>query len=402
MLKDKHIVLGVTGSIAAYKAAILVRGLIKEGAQVRVIMTPGAKDFITPLTLSTLARSEVLSDISTEEGWNNHVELGLWADLMVIAPATANTLAKMANGLCDNMLTATYLSSRCPVWVAPAMDLDMWQHPTTRRNVEQLLSDGVRLIDVADGELASGLSGPGRMAEPEHILQLIKDHFSGSAPLLGKRFLVTAGPTYEPIDPVRFIGNRSSGKMGIAIAEYLAGKGADVHLVIGPGKLEARHPSIQTERVETAEEMYMAVRKKLDVMDGFVMAAAVADYRPIHTAPQKLKKADHQWHIELERTEDIAGWVGQRKRDEQVLIGFALETENELENARSKRTRKNMDMIVLNSLRDPGSGFDVNTNQVTLISQEEEIELPLMAKTEVAKWIVDWLVEKKFRASDTQ
>lgn len=402
MLKNKHIILAVTGSIAAYKSALLVRALIKEGAEVRVIMTPGASDFITPLTLSTLSKHPVQSDISNGEAWNNHVELGLWGDLMIVAPATANTLAKMAQGICDNMLTATYLSAKCPVWVAPAMDLDMWKHPATQRNIDQLRSDGVHIIDVESGELASGLIGPGRMAEPESILQAIEAHFNKAGRLDGSRILVTAGPTYEAIDPVRFIGNRSSGKMGVAIAEELARRGAAVHLVLGPSHLRPQHKNIRVHRVESAGEMYQEVRSRLDEMDGFIMAAAVADYAPAQVATEKVKKSDANWTIDLQKTEDIAGWVGQRKRDDQFLIGFALETEDELENARSKRSRKNMDIIVLNSLRDPGAGFEVDTNQVTLISKNEEIELPLLPKSEVACWIVDWLQEKKYGQQDTQ
>lgn len=402
MLAGKHIVLGITGSIAAYKSAYLVRSLVKEGAHVRVVMTPGASDFITPLTLSTLSREPVFQDISSGSDWNNHVELGMWADLMVIAPATANTLARMAHGICDNMLLATFLSAKCPVWVAPAMDLDMWQHPSTRRNLTQLTADGIHLIDVGTGELASGLNGPGRMAEPDQILHEIRAFFSEGRPLAGQKYLVTAGPTFESIDPVRFIGNRSSGRMGIEIADALARKGAQVYLVQGPGSLMPSDPGVKTEKVESASDMFEAVRRQLDQMNGFIMAAAVADYAPIHTATQKVKKSDLNWHLELAKTPDIAAWVGQRKRDDQILIGFALETENELENARSKRSRKNMDMIVLNSLRDPGSGFDVETNQVTLISKEEEIELPLMLKREVASWIVDWVAEKKRTTEDTQ
>ena len=402
MLQGKHIIVAITGSIAAYKSALLVRGLIKEGADVRVVMTPAAEDFITPLTLSTLSRSKVYRDISSGDEWNNHVELGMWADLMIIAPATANTIAKMAQGICDNMLLATYLSAKCPVWIAPAMDLDMWQHPATQRNLSQLKQDKVRVIDVNEGELASGLHGPGRMAEPEEIVRAIGDHFSKGKQLAGKKYVVTAGPTYEAIDPVRFIGNRSSGKMGIEIAENLSERGAKVHLVIGPTKLPITGNNIEVEKVESAEEMFQAVRKQLESNDGFIMAAAVADYRPTEVESQKMKKSDHNLNIELTKTTDIAGWVGQRKKDSQLLIGFALETDHELENARSKRTKKNMDMVVLNSLRDPGSGFFVETNKVTLISAQEEIELPLMQKSEVAAWIVDWMIENKTGEANTQ
>jgi phosphopantothenoylcysteine decarboxylase/phosphopantothenate--cysteine ligase len=401
-IKNKNILIVVTGSIAAYKSAILVRGLIKEGADVRVVMTPGAEDFITPLTLSTLSRSKVHRDISSGDEWNNHVELGLWADLMIVAPATANTLAKMANGICDNMLLATYLSAKCPVWLAPAMDLDMWRHPSTQRNIQKLNSDKIRIIDVNEGELASGLHGPGRMAEPHEIIEVAGSYFSKSKELAGKKYLVTAGPTYEAIDPVRFIGNRSSGKMGIEIAERLSERGAQVNLVLGPSNLHIEGNNIEIERVESAEDMFQAVRKQLDKQDGFIMAAAVADYSPAEVETRKMKKADHNLNLELKKTTDIAGWVGQRKIDEQLLIGFALETDHELENARSKRSKKNMDMIVLNSLRDPDSGFFVETNKVTLISSHEEVELPLMQKSEVASWIVDWMIENKVGQVNTQ
>ena len=395
MLAGKRIILGVTGGIAAYKAANLVRLLAKAGAEVQVLMTPSAMDFITPLTLSTLSKKEVFADVSSENGWNNHVDLGLWADVMVIAPATANTLAKLAAGICDNMIAACYLSARCPVFFAPAMDLDMWAHPSTTRNVATLLEYGNHLIPVGDGELASGLSGKGRMAEPEAIVRQINDFFQADSPLDKKRFLITAGPTYEPIDPVRFIGNRSSGKMGVAIAEALAAKGAFVHLILGPSKLSITHPQVQTHRVQTAAEMNEVTQRLFPAMDGAILAAAVADYRPKTIAQQKIKKKANDLSIALERTTDIAASLGKQKKTDQLLVGFALETNDELDNARGKLKRKNFDFIVLNSLNDKGAGFQHDTNKITLVYQDNKIEeFELKSKAEVAVDIVTAIIDK--------
>lgn len=389
----KKIILGIAGSIAAYKAALLTRLLIKSGAEVQILMTEAATQFITPLTLSTLSKRPVHTQVSSGESWNNHVELGLWADAMIIAPSTATTLAKLANGIADNVIVATYLSARCPVFFAPAMDLDMWLHPSTVGNVQKLQSYGNQLIDVAHGELASGLIGNGRMAEPEFIVETLEKYFSKKEDLIGKKALITAGPTYESIDPVRFIGNRSSGKMGVALAKELAERGADVKLVLGPSSLNIQHPNIETIRVTNAQSMYKAAQSHFDKSDISILAAAVADYRPINVADKKIKKKDKTLTIELERTTDIAATLGKQKRDNQLLIGFALETNNEIENAKRKLERKNFDFIVLNSLQDKGAGFAVDTNKITILRKDNKMkDFELKSKTKVAIDIVDEIV----------
>ena len=393
-MKGKKIILAVTGSIAAYKAAFLTRLLIKAAAEVQVLMTDAAKYFITPLTLSTLSKKPVFTEIISEESWNNHVELGLWADAMVVAPCTATTLAKLANGMSDNIVTATYLSARCPIFIAPAMDLDMWKHPATVRNLDLLRGYGCHLIPVGHGELASGLVGDGRMAEPEEIILFLNNFFNKIQDLKGKKILVTAGPTYEALDPVRFIGNRSSGKMGVAIADELAERGAEVILVLGPSKLQAEHPSVLTLKVESAQQMYEAATAHFSECDAAILAAAVADYRPKHVSDIKIKKEEGDMTIELEKTLDIAATLGSRKQAHQKLIGFALETNSELENALSKLKRKNLDFIVLNSLRDAGAGFSHNTNKISIIFSENNVkEFDLKNKDDVAKDIVDELVQ---------
>ena len=395
MLEGKKILLGVTGSIAAYKAAILVRLLIKQSADVKVITTPAALDFITPLTLSTLSHNPVLSAFQKSETgeWNNHVELGLWADAMVIAPASANSLARMANGICDNLLLATYLSSRCQVFLAPAMDLDMLQHPATQHNFAKLRSFGNQIIATKVGDLASGLTGDGRMAEPEEIVACLEHYFSGKKKLTGKRALVTAGPTYEAIDPVRFIGNHSTGKMGFAIAETLASQGALVDLVTGPTHEQTRHTGITVHPVTSAEDMYHACMKLFPGADITVLSAAVADYKPATVAEQKIKKADGNLILELIRTFDIASELGKQKKNGQVIVGFALETENERSNAEKKLVSKNFDFIVLNSLNDPGAGFGGNTNKIEIISRKNGArKFPLKSKREVAHDIVETIL----------
>lgn len=395
MLKGRKILIGITGSIAAYKSAFLVRLLVKEGAEVKVIMTEASTHFITPLTLSTLSKSEVLTSISDEHGWNNHVQLGLWADLFLIAPCSANTLAKMANGMCDNMLLACFLSSRAPVFVAPAMDEDMWKHPSTQRNLSQLQNDGVRVIPVGSGELASGLVGPGRMAEPEDILTLCQTFFNEKQDLTEYKAVVTAGPTYEDIDPVRYIGNRSSGKMGIAIAQELAARGAEVHLVLGPTQITvADHDRIIIVPVRSAADMLEAVERVWDAVDIGVMAAAVADYTPAMVAKEKIKKKEGPLSIELGRTADIAATIGARKQAHQISVGFALETEDEEVNAQEKLNRKNFDLIVLNSLNDKGAGFAHDTNKVTLFGKDGlKKQFELKQKTEVAIDIVNQIAQ---------
>ncbi|GAA0523784.1 bifunctional phosphopantothenoylcysteine decarboxylase/phosphopantothenate--cysteine ligase CoaBC [Chitinophaga japonensis] len=399
MLQGKKILLGVSGSIAAYKAASLVRLLIKEGAQVKVVMTAAACDFITPLTLSTLSKQEVLRDINDNQSWNNHVMLGRWADVMLIAPASANTIAKMAQGLCDNLLQAVYLSATCPVLFAPAMDEDMWHHPSTRANVEKLLSYGHRMLPVESGELASGLTGEGRMAEPEHILEFLQQHFTAPAtaalPLKGKLALVTAGPTVEPIDPVRFISNRSSGKMGIAVADALALAGATVKLVLGPTRYAPTVPGVETIHVKTAADMFNSCIANYPMSDIVVMAAAVADYRPKTVVDTKIKKgAEDGLTLELEKTHDILRTLGNNKGQDQLLVGFSLETNNEKEYALKKLHEKNLDLVVLNSLKDDGAGFDHDTNKVTLFDRlGRETALPLKTKLEVAQDIVSAIIE---------
>lgn len=392
MLKGKKIIVGVSGSIAAYKSAILIRLLIKAGATVKVIMTDAATAFISPLTLSTLSKNKVHINLMENDSWDSHVELGLWADLMIIAPASANTIAKMANGQCDNILLATYLSAKCPIYFAPAMDLDMWEHPSTKRNIELLTSYGNIEIPSEFGELASGLVGLGRMAEPEHILQFIKNELSRTQNLKGKKILITAGPTYEPIDPVRFIGNRSTGKMGIAIAEAAAKKGAKVTLVIGPTHLKTNHPNIETISVQTAKEMLDKVLLRKNEANIIILSAAVADYTPKTVSTQKIKKKTEEFALDLIKTADIAATVGVEKHDNQIIIGFALETENETTNAFDKLKRKNMDYIVLNSLNDAGAGFGHDTNKITIYNSDGLYrQYDLLPKSEVAEKILDIL-----------
>lgn len=390
MLQGKKILLGVSASIAAYKAAVLVRLLVKEGAQVKVIMTHAATEFITPLTLATLSKNPVLVDFAKDKTgeWNNHVELGLWADILLIAPASANTLAKMANGLCDNLLLATYLSARCTVMLCPAMDLDMLAHGATQKNMDTLRSFGNQFIEPGYGELASGLIGNGRMAEPEEIVAKLKVYFSNGK-LEGKKALVTAGPTYEAIDPVRFIGNHSSGKMGFAIAESLAQAGAMVTLVSGPTHQQINHPNIKLIPVKAAQEMYEACAAVFATQDITVLSAAVADYRPTVQADQKIKKKEGGLTIELTQTIDIAATLGKQKKNGQLLIGFALETEQEKNNALKKLESKNFDMIVLNSLNDKGAGFGHDTNKITIIHRNhQEQHFDLKDKKAVANDIV--------------
>jgi phosphopantothenoylcysteine decarboxylase/phosphopantothenate--cysteine ligase len=397
MLQGKKIVLGISGSIAAYKSAVLTRLLVKAGAEVKVVMTDSAKTFITPLTLSTLSKHPVLSEFIRDESgqWNNHVDLGLWADAMLIAPASANTIAKMASGRCDNLLMAVYLSARCPVFLAPAMDLDMLQHDATRENLKKITSFGNRILDPTYGELASGLIGTGRMAEPEEIVAELEDFFVNGNALKGKNVLVTAGPTHEAIDPVRFIGNHSSGKMGFAIAESLANHGAAVTLVSGPTSLHTSHPNVDVKKVMSAEEMYetcLAVFPKTDIA---VLAAAVADYKPTVKADQKIKKKDETLTIELTKTRDIAASLGKLKQKDQVIVGFALETEHEQENALKKLESKNFDLIVLNSLKDAGAGFGHDTNKITLIDSNRTIRsFDLKSKKEAARDIVSAILDK--------
>ncbi len=395
-MKGKKILIGVCGSIAAYKTALLIRLLVKAGAEVKVIMTPSATDFITPLTLSTLSKNPVgLNYFNSQTGeWANHVENGLWADVLIIAPATANTLGKMANGICDNLLIATYLSAKCPVFFAPAMDLDMYIHPSTKRNIDLLKSYGNRLIEVGHGELASGLSGDGRMQEPEIIFDTLRNFFLNSNSLQGKKILVTAGPTYEAIDPVRFLGNRSSGKMGFAIADQLAMRGAEVTLVSGPTHLKNKNHNIQLTLVESAEEMFKACMSDFSKMDVIIMSAAVADYKPLEIADQKIKKKSDELSIKLVPTQDILKEMGVMKKGNQFLVGFALETENEVENAKEKLTRKNLDLIVLNSLNDIGGGFNSDTNKITIINKAgQQQSFAMKSKSEVAQDLVNVIVD---------
>ena len=397
VLSGKKIVLGISGGIAAYKTATLVRLFIKAGAHVQVIMTPASKDFVTPLTLSTLSKNPVHSTFYNEDDenaqWNNHVELGLWADFMLIAPATANTLSKMANGNCDNLLIATYLSAKCPVYFAPAMDLDMYKHPSTLASFQALKQFGNIMIPAESGELASGLSGEGRMAEPENILAFLEKDIENKLPLKGKKILITAGPTYEAIDPVRFIGNHSTGKMGFDIAESAANNGAEVILVSGPTHLSSKNSSVKVVRVTSSQEMYEACHTYYESVDVAVCAAAVADYKPKNIATQKIKKSEAAFTIELEKTKDILASLGQIKKN-QYLIGFALETENEIENAIAKIQKKNLDLIVLNSLQDEGAGFGKPTNKVTFISKDLSIEpMPLKSKEEVATDIINKVIK---------
>jgi phosphopantothenoylcysteine decarboxylase/phosphopantothenate--cysteine ligase len=393
VLKGKHILLGITGSIAAYKSASLIRLLIKQGAEVKVIMTQAATNFISPLTISTLSKEPVFTDFMESDEWSNHVELGLWADVFLIAPCTATTLSKLADGLADNMLIASYLSAKCPVMLAPAMDLDMWKHGSTKDNLKKVESFGNVIIPVGHGELASGLVGDGRMAEPEDIVYFLNDHFQRTQDLAGKRVLITAGPTYERIDPVRFIGNHSSGKMGIALAEECLRRGAKVTLVLGPSKLEAKKACSRLINVTTAKEMYEASSKAYPKKDIAIFAAAVADYTPVKTAKQKIKKKEGNLQIELKRTHDIAGLLGKKKSKKQLNIGFALETEKGETNAQSKLKRKNFDMIVLNSLKDKGAGFKGDTNKVTIFTKDgNSKKYPLKSKKKVAEDIVNHIV----------
>ena len=396
VLSGKKIILGVSGGIAAYKSASLVRLFIKAGAHVQVIMTPASKDFVTPLTLSTLSKNPVHSSFYNEEDdnavWNNHVDLALWADYIVVAPATANTMSKMVNGNCDNLLIATYLSAKCPVYIAPAMDLDMYKHPSTIANFDAFSKYGDVIIPAESGELASGLSGEGRMAEPENIVAFLEKEIESNLPLKGKKILVTAGPTYEAIDPVRFIGNHSSGKMGFDIARAAANLGAEVILVTGPTSLQVKHSLINTIRITSAQEMYTACHDHFNNVDVMIAAAAVADYRPKNIASQKIKKNDATFTIELEKTKDILASLGEIKKN-QFLIGFALETENEIENAKLKIQKKNLDLIVLNSLNDDGAGFGKDTNKVTFINNHFVIEpQELKSKEDVAIDIVNKIV----------
>jgi phosphopantothenoylcysteine decarboxylase / phosphopantothenate---cysteine ligase len=400
MLKNKKILLGVTGSIAAYKAALLVRLLVKESAVVRVIMTADATQFITPLTLATLSKNPVLTEFVKDQTgeWNNHVELGLWADVMLIAPASANTLAKCANGLCDNLLLATYLSAKCPVFFAPAMDLDMYQHPSTRRNLGLLESYGNRLIRAEHGELASGLVGEGRLAEPERILKALGDFFAPTAgKLQGRNVLITAGPTNEALDPVRYITNHSTGKMGYAIAEAAAAQGAQVTLISGPVALTPTHPAIHLVRVQSAQEMYEAAVQYFPKAEVTILAAAVADYKPAVMADKKIKKSEPTFSLDLVRTVDIAATLGGQKRENQLLVGFALETDKELNNAIGKMQKKNLDLIVLNSLQDAGAGFGHDTNRITLIDRNQQSRaFPLKSKKEAAEDIIDGIIDKLY------
>ena len=396
----RRVLLGVTGSIAAYKTAWLVRDLVKAGAEVQVVMTPAAHDFVTPLTLATLSKRPVLTDLFLRDGsgsWNDHVSLGRWADVLVVAPASAHTLAKMAQGLCDNLLLATWLSATCPVYVAPAMDLEMFADPATAHNLDLLRQRGVHTIGPESGELASGLEGAGRMTEPMDIVHRLATDLMEGSPLAGKRILVTAGPTREAIDPVRYIGNRSSGRMGFAIAEEAAARGARVELVTGPVELTTDRPGIVRTDVESAAEMAQACKERAPEADIVIMSAAVADHRPAAPAGSKIKKDEGHLELVLERTEDILAWIGKRRRPGQVIAGFALETEEGLESARGKLERKGLDLVVLNSLQDEGAGFGHATNKVTLVTRDKDPErLPLLPKAEVARRILD-AIERRLK-----
>ena len=394
MVEGKKILLGICGSIAAYKSILLTRLLIKAGAEVKVVMTNSAKDFVTPLSLSTLSKNEVLSDLFHQDNWTNHVELGRWADIMLIAPVSCNTLAKLANGICDNLLLASYLSATCPVVLAPAMDEDMWQHPATRANIEKLKSFGNHVIPVEKGELASGLYGDGRMAEPEQIISFLGMNFFFSTTLKGIRALVTAGPTHEPFDPVRYIGNHSTGKMGIAIARELAEEGAEVELVLGPSAIEINDPHIHITRVQSAMEMYNACIELFPSTQIAVMSAAVADYTPVSFSTEKIKKKSETFTLELSRTKDILQALGEKKKQGQILVGFALENHDEAAYARKKLQTKNADMIVLNSLNDTGAGFGFDTNQVTIFEKNgSETAYDQKPKQQVARDIVDRIIK---------
>ena len=395
MLKGKHIILGITGSIAAYKAAYIIRALVKKGAEVQVVITPAGKEFITPITLSALSSNPVISEFfSNRDGsWHSHVDLGLWADAMLIAPATASTIGKMANGIADNMLVTTYLSCKAPVFIAPAMDLDMFAHPSTQQNLDRLRSFGNHIIEPAEGELASHLVGKGRMEEPDKIIAVLEEFFASRTVLEKKKIVITAGPTYEKIDPVRFIGNYSSGKMGFALAEACAQQGAEVTLIAGPVSLTTTHPNIQRIDVESAEEMYQAAMTAFPEADAGILCAAVADYRPEIQADEKIKRESKgEMMLHLVPNKDIAASLGAIKREGQVLVGFALETNNEATNAESKLKRKNLDFIVLNSLRDAGAGFRCDTNKISIIDRQGETTgYPLKSKQGVAVDIVNKL-----------
>ncbi len=395
MFKDKKILLGITGSIAAYKAILLTRLLIKEGAEVKVIITKAASDFVSPLTLSTLSKNPVLQDLSSNSEWVNHVQLGRWADVFIIAPLSCNTLAKMAYGLCDNLLMATYLSATCPIVVAPAMDEDMWKHPSTQKNIETIESYQNKILSVNNGELASGLFGEGRMAEPEQIVDYLYHYFQDTTELVGKKVLITAGPTYEAIDPVRFIGNHSSGKMGFALAEEMAMKGASVTLVTGPTKEKISIDTIKRIDVVSASDMYNTCLEFASDSDILIMSAAVADYTPITVATNKIKKKEGSWEVALTKTKDILYSIGQQKKNNQFLVGFALETNNEIEHAKQKLINKNADCIVLNSLNDANAGFGHQTNKITLLDKSGNITaFDLKSKKEVAKDIVSFIISK--------
>ena len=399
VLKGKKIVLGITGSIAAYKACYIIRGLIKRGAEVQVVITPAGKEFITPITLSALTSKPVISDFFAQRDgtWHSHVDLGLWADAMLVAPATASTIGKMANGIADNMLVTTYLSAKAPVFIAPAMDLDMYAHPSTQQNLEKLRSYGNHIIEPGTGELASHLVGKGRMEEPENIIRHLEQYFSQGGDLVGKTVLITTGPTYEKIDPVRFIGNYSSGKMGFALADECVSRGAKVILVSGPVQLQTRYPMYRRVDVESAEEMYQAATSVFPEVDAAILCAAVADYTPVHVAGEKIKREQTgDMTLSLKATRDIAAALAKQKAglcERKVLVGFALETQNEQQNAKDKLERKHLDFIVLNSLKDKGAGFRCDTNKITIIDAEGQTEYPLKPKTEVAGDIVDRLVE---------
>ena len=396
MLENKKIVLGITGSIAAYKACVLARLLIKKGAEVQVVMTPAAKEFITPLTLATLTQKPVVSEFfdRRDGSWHSHVSLGLWADAMLIAPASASTIGKMANGIADNMLVTTYLSMKAPVFVAPAMDLDMYAHPSTQQNLQRLIGYGNHVIEPGTGFLASSLEGKGRMEEPERIVEALEQYFAKKALLSGKKVLITAGPTYEKIDPVRFIGNYSSGKMGFALAEVCAEQGAEVTLISGPVTLTTKHPAIRRIDVESAGDMYEAATKCFPKADLAILCAAVADFTPKETADKKIKRKGNDMLLRLQPTQDIAAALGAVKKKKQVLVGFALETDNELKNAHDKMERKNLDLIVLNSLQDKGAGFRVDTNKVTIIDRHHGItSYGTKSKREVAEDIVEFIIQ---------
>ena len=396
-MQGKKIIVGITGSIAAYKSALLVRLLVKAGAEVKVIMTPAAKDFITPLTMSVLSKDDVLSDTFEDKSgrWTNHVELGLWADLIIVAPATANTVGKMATGICDNLLLMTYLSARCPVFIAPAMDLDMWKHASTQENIKLLQGRGIHLLAPADGELASGLSGEGRMEEPEAIYKSLSEFLNESLPLKGIKALVSAGPTYEAIDPVRFIGNRSTGTMGFKIADELSRQGAKVTLVAGPSSATSVQKAVTRINVESASEMLDACLKFAPDSDLIIMSAAVADYRPENISETKIKKGDGIPQIPLTATKDILTELGSKKKPGQILVGFALETNNELDNAKAKLKNKNLDLIVLNSLQDEGAGFGTDTNKISIIDKDGGVTpYATKPKKEVAEDIVAFIISR--------